>query len=121
MMTGQVDAFRRPLLPISLRADSAASPVKVEAWIDTGFTGDLVLPQSLVTALQLLIVSRVDVGLADGSEAVLDTFAAYVDWFGELRRIEVIANTGQYPLLGAGLLAGHRLLIDYNACSLEIE
>lgn len=120
-MNGRVDEFRRALLPISLRATAGDNPTTVEAWIDTGFTGDLVLPQTLVTRLRLPIVSQVDVGLADGSDSILNSFAAFVDWFGERRQIEVIANNGKFPLLGAGLLAGHRLVIDYNTLAIEIQ
>ena len=38
-----------------------------------------------------------------------------LEWLGQWKRIEVIANQGQFPLLGVGLLMGHSLHIDYQA------
>jgi predicted aspartyl protease len=35
--------------------------------------------------------------------------------------IEVIANEGATPLLGIGLLDGHRLVVDYRRHGLELE
>ena len=35
--------------------------------------------------------------------------------------IEVIANEGATPLLGIGLLDGHRLVVDYRRRGLELE
>jgi hypothetical protein len=44
-----------------------------------------------------------------------------VDWFGEWHPVEVIANDSEYPLLGVGLLIGHRLAIDYQQRLVTIE
>jgi hypothetical protein len=51
---------------------------------------------------------------------VLDTFACHLEWFGEWKEIEVIVNSGQFPLLGIGLLQGHELHVDYNNKSLNV-
>jgi hypothetical protein len=45
----------------------------------------------------------------------LDTHTCVHEWFDEWKRIEVVANVGQYPLLGVGLLLDHDLQIDYRA------
>jgi hypothetical protein len=37
-----------------------------------------------------------------------------VDWFGAWQGIEVVANQGQFPLLGIGLLLGRELQINYQ-------
>jgi predicted aspartyl protease len=44
-MIGRVDNSGRALLGIDVGAESASAMSSVEAWIDTGFTGDLVLPR----------------------------------------------------------------------------
>jgi hypothetical protein len=59
--------------------------------------------------------------LADGTEIEVDTFTAYLDWFGRSRRLEIIANDGSYPLLGMGLLRGRVLHIDYAAGTLTLD
>jgi predicted aspartyl protease len=38
-------------------------PIEIAVWIDTAFTGDLVLPRSMISQLALKKVSNVDAGL----------------------------------------------------------
>jgi hypothetical protein len=52
---------------------------------------------------------------------MLESFACVLNWFGESRPVEVIANDGEFPLLGVGLLLGHRLVIDYMQSTVTIE
>jgi clan AA aspartic protease len=94
-MTGSVDASGRALIPIRLRRPVATDATEVLAWVDTGFNGDLVLPQPLASQIGLPPGHAVRATLADGSEVVLDTFAAQLEWFGTWRDIEIIVNTGQ--------------------------
>lgn len=91
------------------------------AWIDTGFNGDLVLPQWEIDELALTRTGTIKAVLADGSEIALRRYACLIDWFGEARDLEVVANDGQYPLLGVGLLLGHDLRVSYRSGSVSIE
>ncbi len=93
---------------------------KLDAWIDTGFTGDLVIPLQQVVLLGLPLGPAVPAQLADGSIINLDTYTCLVDWFGAWKEIEVIANQGQFPLLGIGLLLERQLNIDYRAKTLSV-
>jgi hypothetical protein len=45
-MKGVVDDSGSAILPIKIPCPKYPIGVRVDAWIDTGFTGDLVLPQS---------------------------------------------------------------------------
>jgi clan AA aspartic protease len=91
-----------------------------DAWVDTGFNGELVLPQSNVLALGLPRSAGIAATLGDGSQIVLDTYTCRIDWFGTSREIEVITNNGQWPLLGVGLLLSHELHIDYRALTMTL-
>jgi predicted aspartyl protease len=51
--------------------------------------------------------------LADGRKVTLETFICYLDWFGTLVPLQVVANEGILPLLGTELLKNHVLHIDY--------
>lgn len=44
----------------------------------------------------------------------LSTYHCELDWFGKRRSLEVIANSGQTPLLGVGLLLAKELRVDYS-------
>lgn len=77
-MNGIVDTGERALLELELcpSQDAPARPVTV--WIDTGSTGDLVLPQSMVDALALPMSGTVSAVLADGSHVAMRTFHCLV-------------------------------------------
>jgi clan AA aspartic protease len=119
-MNAQVDRSGRALLPVEVRNPSTGQPAQWDAWIDTGFTGELVEPRSILVALGLQPTSSATGILADGSQVVLDRYSCLIEWFGQLRPIEVIANDGASPLLGVGLLLGHTLTIDYPAGTLNL-
>ena len=120
-MNGHVDHTGRALVTVSLQLSDADSVHEIPVWIDTGFTGDLVLPQRQIDDLGPLHSGTVKAILADGSEVVLKTYACLIDWFGEQRVLEVVANEGDYPLLGVGLLTGRDLHISYRSGEVTIE
>jgi clan AA aspartic protease len=119
-MIGKVDNSGRALLSVKLRPDPLSASATIDVWIDTGFTGDLVLPQTVIDDLRLLKSGSVDAILADGSQIELSTYTCVIDWLKSLRRLEVIANDGDYPLLGVGLLLGMELRIDYRNLKLSL-
>jgi clan AA aspartic protease len=95
--------------------------VALDVWIDTGFTGELVLPKPMIDALILAQSGTVDAILADGTEIELKTYTCLLNWFGQQRRLEIIANDGNFPLLGVGLLLGLELQINYRALKLTLN
>jgi clan AA aspartic protease len=117
---GFVDDKLRALLrvPVSASRDGARSDILV--WIDTAFNGGLVIPRRQITELGLVKESSAEAILADGNCVELETFACFFDWFGNSYETQIVANEGQYALLGTMLLDGHRLDIDYNAKTVEL-
>ena len=118
---GFVDLQGRALIEIHVRASGIAARHEIEAWIDTGFTGDLVLPQQMIDDLELPASGTVKAALADGSVVTLERYHCLVDWFGSDRELEVVANSGERPLLGVGLLIGLDLNISYRTGKITIE
>ena len=51
----------------------------------------------------------------------MESFACHVEWFGEVRKAQVIGNNGRLPLLGTELLAKRELLIDYDTGLVSIR
>jgi predicted aspartyl protease len=119
-MNGIVDDAGRALLKVQLKSGEDDKPVTLDIWIDTGFTGDLVLPQHQIQLLNLQVGSSIKAILGDGSATELNTFTCLLEWFGEWKQIEVIANQGRFPLLGTGLLLDRVLHIDYQTKSLSL-
>ena len=120
-MNGWVDTGGRALVSIALKASAQSLSTQLEAWIDTGFTGDLVLPQVTIFSLGLPQSGTVGAELGDGSAIVMNTYTCLIDWFGQEKQIEVVANNRQYPLLGIGLLSDHKLTVDYLSQTLTID
>ena len=121
MISGRVDEFGRAIVKVSIVASSHLPGTNINAWIDTGFNGDLVLPQKLVDSLSLQSTGTLKAVLADGSEINLERYLCVIDWLGEIRELEVIANAGEVPLLGVGLLLGTDLHISYRTGDIRIE
>lgn len=84
---------------------------EVEAVIDTGYSGFLTLPISLVKDLGLAFVNKAIAVLADGTQGRFDVYDAVVEWGGQSRSIEVDA-TGGAPLLGMQMLYSHSLFVE---------
>jgi clan AA aspartic protease len=83
----------------------------IDAVIDTGFTGFLTLPLTVLTTLDLQAYSREEGTLGDGSSCIFDVYSGFVIWDGEFRRIDINASEAS-PLIGMSLLYGYRVQFD---------
>jgi clan AA aspartic protease len=104
--------MREPVVPLAVRGRNGLT-VEVEATVDTGFTSFLTLPRALIEEMALSHLMSQKIRLADGSITSTDVFSANVDWHGELRMIEV-QSADTTPLLGAALLNGSLLTVEYS-------
>ena len=120
-MTGKVDDYGRAMLPVALSAAAGGAVSTVEAWVDTGFTGQLMLPINLVHSLTLPLLGKATARLANGKTEEVDRFQCWIEWFGERKPVAALASLGAFPLLGIALLAGHVLTIDYERCTLGLN
>ncbi len=110
MIEGRVTAQRQAV--ITVRIHPAQGPSETaEVTVDTGFTGFLALPPDLIVRLGLPCLGLRTGFLADGREAVLNTFEAVVDWHGQRRRVTAL-EIRRGGLLGMGLLDGSRVTFD---------
>ena len=110
MMLGFVNQSCEAIISVAV-GDSNAPKQMVDSVIDTGFTGFLSLPLSIITTLGLPWHFR-DVGtLGDGSEVIFDMYRATVIWDGHLQVIDVAASEAD-PLVGMSLLYGFKLQIE---------
>ena len=119
-MNGFIDDFGRALLSIRVHSVINEQTEDVDVWIDTGFTGEFVLPRDIIESLHLQTSGSVDAVLADGSAIELNTFTCLIEWFGEKKRIEVVESDGDRALLGVGLLLGLELRANYRTMSLTL-
>ncbi|MEM8830811.1 MAG: clan AA aspartic protease [Cyanobacteria bacterium P01_G01_bin.19] len=110
MMQGFVNQNCEAIVKVAVGYGSQRKQI-IDAVIDTGFTGFLSLPQSIITSLRLPWYFR-DVGtLGDGSEVIFEMYKATVIWDGREKIIDVAASEAD-PLIGMSLLYGFRIQID---------
>lgn len=83
----------------------------IDAVIDTGFTGFITLPLTIINSLNLKLYGREEGTLGDGSSCIFDVYTGLVIWDGELQRIDVNASEAA-PLVGMSLLYGYRIQLD---------
>ena len=110
MITGVVTAFREAIIRLQVQGELGEER-QIEAVIDTGFTGMLTLPSSLIKELGLFWQRRGRALLADGSETVFDIYEATVIWDGSPRRVAVDAVDSD-PLVGMSLLRGYEMTMQ---------
>ena len=120
-MEGHVDDHGRALVEVQLATDPDQDATPLQVWIDTGFTGQLLIPRDTIDRMRLTQTSGTHARLADGSTAFLETFEATLIWFGERVTTEVIEGHGEFPLLGVIPLLGCRLVIDFATMTILIE
>lgn len=107
-------------MSVSVSASDSNQPVEVEVWIDTAFDGHFVMSTNLIKELGLDTLAVTEAVLADGSQVILQSYACYMEWFGQTIAAQVIENDGKYPLLGTARLDNRRLSIDYAAKSVKL-
>ena len=79
--------------------------------VDTGFTGWLTLPETVIERMGLDLYGRRPAVLANGETTILDLYFARIRWHG-LDRPVMVHQAGGRPLMGMAPLSGSRLLID---------
>jgi clan AA aspartic protease len=110
MMQGIVDQNCEAMIRLVV-GNSRDRRIAIDALIDTGFTGFLTLPKSIVTQLGLSAYSREEGTLGDGSHCIFDIYSGVVIWEGQSIPIDINGSEAT-PLVGMGLLYGCQLKIN---------
>jgi clan AA aspartic protease len=109
MMQGYVNIGYEAVISLVIEYNNRLK--SINAVIDTGFTGFLSLPQSIIDELELPWSYSDFATLGDGSETLFDVHDATIIWNGQFRAIE-INSADTDPLLGMKMLRGFRLQVD---------
>ncbi len=110
MTSGRVISTRKPLVPVTV-LDSQRNPHIIQFILDTGFTGQLLLPDRYMNRLGLSTSEWVNARPATGEFVRVSYAEATVVWQGIQRRAEIIQLNSE-PLLGMEFLWNHRITID---------
>lgn len=106
MILGKVNANREATLWLQVRGP-AGQVQEIEAVIDTGFNGFLLLPSEVVAILGLVPLTHGRAVLANGREDVFAIYEVTVVWDGQPLIVE--AGGLEATLVGMSLLYGKEL------------
>ena len=112
MIQGVVNAAYEAVVALSLQGP-AGQAQDIEAVVDTGYSGFLTLPATVVTELGLPFAYIARAFLANDDEVSFDVHDVTVLWDGQPRHIKADA-TGSTPLVGM-------LLLDRHSLNIEVE
>jgi predicted aspartyl protease len=92
-----------------------------DAVIDTGFTGELELPEPLFTPLRPLFQQQRRLILGGGQTVVEDIFLVDFPFDGEIFSADATFVDTTQILLGTHLLRNHHLEIDFPARTVRLD
>lgn len=110
------DELIADLTIIGFRAETT-----VKAIVDTGFSGELWVPASIIGNLGMDLRVASFTHLADGSRIRNLTFNGKIRWMERIIPISVILSYGDEILIGTQLLRNCKCIIDYPARQFVIE
>ncbi len=110
MIQGVVNASHEAVVTLSLQGPDGQAQ-DIEAVVDTGYSGFLTLPTTLVAELGLPFAYIGWAFLANDDEVAFDVHDVTVIWDGQPRHIKADA-TGSTPLVGMLMLDSHDLNIE---------
>ena len=115
MIAGSVSDDGVPVIPLRI------GDREWRALIDTGFNGDLELPDALRSALSARFIGRTRFLLAAGQTAVEDTFLVNCPFDSATVLAEATFRSGEEILVGTGMLKHHRLEIHFPNRTVTLE
>ena len=110
MIHGRVTRSRRPVIAIAIRAGNGNWRT-TNITIDTGFNGQLALPELHIRQLALTLDQNQRATPAIGQTRIVSSGYTQLLWDGIPRDVRVI-QAGTSPLLGMEFLWNHRITID---------
>ena len=112
MITGKIVNNQEAVIELEVVTTDCIE--RIEAIIDTGFTGELMLSGDVIDRLEIPRIGELPITLGDGSEVYVSLYLAIVIWHGEKRIVQAL-RTNSNSLVGMSLLFGNRLILDVVA------
>jgi clan AA aspartic protease len=110
VISGRVTAELEVLVPIRLLRPDGPQHL-LDIGVDTGFTGHIVLPSTLLAAISAPRVGSRTAMLADGGQVSMDAHLVEVVWAGQPRKLLALNAEGR-AMMGLSLLYGHKLSLE---------
>ena len=115
MLTGTVTDDGVPQLHLTVAGQ------RWPAVIDTGFNGELELPDAVRSAVNARFIGHISVALGGGQHLEEALYLVDFPFDGALLLAEATFVPSQESLLGTQLLRPYRLMIDFPAQTVQLE
>lgn len=109
-----------PVINIKLLS-SEGEEKEMPAIIDTGYNGEIIMPQHEIRAMALELLGTIDSELANGKIVGIELFRGRIKWFDQVREVAVGSSQSDDVLLGTLLLADCDLYIDFKKGYVKIK
>ncbi len=111
MIRGRINAQGEPFVPLVVHGPRAQ---RIEAVLDTGFTGHLCLSRRHRRQMHLTSVGEVETELADGSRTMQRVYLGHITFAGDRRPVFVTLTKSQDSLIGTALLLNRQVHLDFS-------
>lgn len=110
MHYGIVNEYLEPVVSLNLLSPGGGS-LAVDFVIDTGCTEEVILPQGIITQLNLVRGADITIAVGDGTYGRRARYPVHIEWHGQVTEVAAI-GMGIDPLVGMGLIRGSNLSVD---------
>lgn len=94
---------------------------KIEVIVDTGFTGQLMLPQNIIDDLHLEQVGVTDYLMASGEGNVTNVYKAKLAFLNKEKEVIILSTEADFSLAGMELFHDCKIVIERAKNKVEIE
>jgi clan AA aspartic protease len=117
-VNGKINENFESIIPLEIVTETGFE--QIEVVIDTGFDGDLVLPQNLISRLNLIYLFSTRIDLVGETNKEVDFFRGQIKWLNnEIISVEIIQD--ESFLIGTNLLKYGKLWVDYQSGKVLIK
>ncbi len=120
-MTGRVNhTTLSPIVLLTLISEKNEERT-FQTVVDTGYNGELILPENKIKELDLEFVGTIDGELANGEIVEMKLFKGRLQWFDGIEEVAIGCTESDSPLLGTQLLADCELKVNFKEGVVEIS
>lgn len=95
--------------------------IELPAIVDTGYNGEVILPENKVQEMGLEFLGTIDSELANGVVVEIELYSGRILWFGHIQEVAIGTTQSDDTLLGTLLLADCKLEIDFRQGWVRVE
>jgi clan AA aspartic protease len=109
-----------PIVSLTLLSEKDEE-INIPTMVDTGYNGELILPESKIHKLNLEYVGTIDGELANGELIEMKLFKGRLQWIGGIVEVAIGSTESESPLLGTLLLTDCELHVNFRNGAVEIS